>query len=97
MWLIKLPFRIIALPIMALIGTLSIFYNLFLKIGSFAIGFIYLVLGICIISCLVQQMWIYVVLMLVVGTIGFVGVMFAEALAMGLEALIGKLVRFIFT
>ena len=29
MWLIKLPFRIIALPIMAVVGALSIFYDSF--------------------------------------------------------------------
>ena len=31
MWLIKLPFRIIALPIMAIVAVFSIFYSLFIQ------------------------------------------------------------------
>lgn len=46
MWLIKLPFRIIALPIMAVVGALSIFYRLILEVGLLAIGLIYVILGI---------------------------------------------------
>ena len=34
MWLIKLPFRIIALPIMAIVAVFSIFYSLALNISA---------------------------------------------------------------
>lgn len=34
MWLIKLPFRIIALPIMAIVAVFSIFYSLALNLSA---------------------------------------------------------------
>ena len=49
MWLIKLPFRIIALPIMAIVAVFSIFYSLALNISAMVAGLLYLVLGICIV------------------------------------------------
>lgn len=36
MWLIKLPFRILALPIMAIVAVLSIFYSLALNLSAIA-------------------------------------------------------------
>ena len=48
MWLIKLPFRILALPIMAIVAVLSIFYSLALNLSAMVIGLVYLVLGVCI-------------------------------------------------
>lgn len=43
MWLIKLPFRIIALPIMAIVAVFSIFYSLALNISAMVVGLLYLV------------------------------------------------------
>ena len=48
MWLIRLPFRILALPIMAIVAVLSIFYSLALNLFAMVIGLVYLVLGVCI-------------------------------------------------
>ena len=60
MWLIKLPFRIIALPIMAVVGALSIFYRLILEVGLLAIGLIYVILGIGLVNYLIQRNWLQV-------------------------------------
>lgn len=49
MWLIKLPFRIIALPIMAIDAVFSIFYSIALNISAMVAGLLYLVLGSCIV------------------------------------------------
>ena len=42
MWLIKLPFRIIALPIMAIVAVFSIFYSLALNLSAMVVGLLYL-------------------------------------------------------
>lgn len=52
MWLIKLPFRILALPIMAIVAVLSIFYSLALNLSAIVAGLVYLVLGVCIVMLL---------------------------------------------
>ena len=49
MWLIKHPFRILALPIMAIVAVLSIFYSLALNLSAMVAGLVYLVLGVCIV------------------------------------------------
>ncbi len=53
MWLIKLPFRIIALPIMAIVAVFSIFYFLALNLSAMVAGLLYLVLGVCIVMLLI--------------------------------------------
>ena len=55
MWLIKLPFRILALPIMAIVSVLSIFYSLALNLSAMVAGLVYLVLGVCIVMLLFQH------------------------------------------
>lgn len=97
MWLIKLPFRIIALPIMAIVAVFSIFYSLALNISAMVVGLLYLVLGICIVMLLFQQAWIYAALVLEFAVLVFLAVMFAELISLGLEALTGKLSQFIFS
>lgn len=97
MWLIKLPFRILALPIMLLIGAVSLFYKLLLHLGTIAIGIVYIVLGLCIVSCLMQHNLIYAAVVVATGAVVFLGVMFAEAISLVLEALTGKLTGFIFS
>lgn len=64
MWLIKLPFRIIALPIMAIVAVFSIFYFLALNLSAMVAGLLYLVLGVCIVMLLFQHAWIYAALVL---------------------------------
>ena len=97
MWLIKLPFRIIALPIMAIVTVFSIFYSLVLNISAMVAGLLYLVLGICIVMLLFQQAWIYAALVFGFAVLVFLAVMFAELISLGLEALTGKLSQFIFS
>lgn len=62
MWLIKLPLRIIALLLMAIIAVFSIFYSLALNISAMVVGLLYLVLGFCIVMLLFQQAWLYAAL-----------------------------------
>lgn len=97
MWLIKLPFRIIALPIMAIVAVFSIFYSLALNLSAMVAGLLYLVLGICIVMLLFQQAWIYAALFFGFAVLVFLAVMFAELISLGLEALTGKLSQFIFS
>ena len=95
MWLVKLPFRILALPIMAIVAVLSIFYSLALNLSAMVAGLVYLVLGVCIVMLLFQHAWIYAALLFAV--LVFLAIMFAEAVSLGLEALTGKLSKFIFS
>ena len=97
MWLIKLPFRILALPIMAIVAVLSIFYSLALNLSAIVAGLVYLVLGVCIVMLLFQHAWIYAALLFGFAVLVFLAIMFAEAVSLGLEALTGKLSKFIFS
>ena len=97
MWLIKLPFRIIALLLMAIVAVFSIFYSLALNISAMVVGLLYLVLGICIVMLLFQQAWIYAALIFGFAVLVFLAVMFAELISLGLEALTGKLSQFVFS
>ena len=97
MWLIKLPFRILALPIMAIVTVLSIFYSLALNLSAMVAGLVYLVLGVCIVMLLFQHAWIYAALIFGFGVLVFLAIMFAEVVSLGLEALTGKLSKFIFS
>ena len=97
MWLLKLPFRIIALLLMAIVAVFSIFYSIALNISAMVVGLLYLVLGICIVMLLFQQAWIYAALVFGCAVLVFLAVMFAEMISLGLEALIGKLSQFIFS
>ena len=97
MWLIKLPFRIIALPIMAIVAVLSIFYSLALHLSSLVVGLGYLLLGIGILMLLFQHMWVGAAVLFGVAVIAFLMLMFAELVSVGLEALVGKLSKFIFS
>ena len=97
MWLIKLPFRIIALLLMAIVAVFSIFYSLALNISAMVVGLLYLVLGVCIVMLLFQQAWVYAALVFGFAVLVFLAVMFAERISLGLEALTGKLSQFIFS
>lgn len=97
MWLIKLPFKIIALPIMAIVAVLSLFYSLALHLSSLIVGLAFLLLGFCILSLQVQQMWALAAIVFGVAVLAFLTVMLAEMVSFGLEALVGKLSKFIFS
>lgn len=97
MWLLKLPLKIIALPVMAVIAVLSIFYSIALHLSSLVIGLGYLFLGVCIVVLLFQQMWVMAAVLFGIAVIAFLAVMLAELVSMGLEALVGMLSEFIFS
>lgn len=88
MWLIKLPFRIIALPIMAIVAVLSIFYSLALHLSSLVVGLGYLLLGIGILMLLFQHMWVYAAVLFGVAVIAFLMLLFAGMVSIGLKALV---------
>lgn len=97
MWLIKLPFRIIALPIMAIVAVLSIFYSLALHLSSLVVGLGYLLLGIGILMLLFQHMWVYAAVLFGVAVIAFLMLLFAGMVSIGLKTLVEKLSKFIFS
>lgn len=97
MWLLKLPLKIIALPVMAVVAVLSIFYSIALHLSSLVVGLGYLFLGVCIVVLLFQQMWVLAALLFGIAVIAFLAVMLAELVSMGLEALVGMLSEFIFS
>ena len=97
MWLLKLPLKIIALPVMAVVAVLSIFYSIALHLSSLVVGLGFLFLGVCIVVLLFQQMWVLAALLFGIAVIAFLAVMLAELVSMGLEALVGMLSEFIFS
>lgn len=97
MWLLKLPLKIIALPVMAVVAVLSIFYSIALHLSSLVVGLGYLFLGVCIVVLLFQQMWVLAAFFFGIAVIAFLAVMLAELVSMGLEALVGMLSKFIFS
>lgn len=97
MWLLKLPLKIIALPVMAVVAVLSIFYSIALHLSSLVVGLGYLFLGVCIVVLLFQQMWVLAAFFFGIAVIAFPAVMLAELVSMGLEALVGMLSEFIFS
>ena len=97
MWLIKLPFRIIALPIMAIVAVFSIFYSLALNISAMVVGLFISGAGHLHCDAFVPAGWIYAALVFGFAVLVFPAVMFAELISLGLEALTGKLSQFIFS
>ena len=97
MWLIKLPFRIIALPFMLVIGIISVFYHLLLQAGTFAVGLVYIVLGLCLTVSLLQRAWLNMLILLLAAAFVFLAAMFAEGVSLGLKTLTEKLTGFIFS
>lgn len=97
MWLLKLPLKIIVLPVMAVVAVLSIFYSIALHLSSLVVGLGYLFLGVCIVVLLFQQMWVLAAVLFGIAVIAFLAVMLAELVSMGLEALVGMLSEFIFS
>ena len=97
MWLLKLPLKIIALPVMAVVAVLSIFYSIALHLSSLVVGLGFLFLGVCIVVLLFQQMWVLAAFFFGVAVIAFLAVMLAEMVSMGLDTLVGMLSEFIFS
>ena len=74
-----------------------IFYSLALNLSAIVAGLVYLVLGVCIVMLLFQHAWIYAALLFGFAVLVFLAIMFAEVVSLGLEALTGKLSKFIFS
>ena len=72
-------------------------YSLALNLSAIVAGLVYLVLGVCIVMLLFQHAWIYAALLFGFAVLVFLAIMFAEVVSLGLEALTGKLSKFIFS
>ena len=66
-------------------------------LSAMVAGLVYMVLGVCIVMLLFQHAWIYAALLLGFAVLVFLAIMFAEVVSLGLEALTGKLSKFIFS
>lgn len=97
MWLIKLPFRIIALLFMAVVSVFSIFYSIALHISTQAAGLLYLLLGVCLVTLLFQHAWALAAIVFGFAVLVFLAILFAEIISLGLETLTGLLSKFIFS
>lgn len=97
MWLIKLPFKLLALPVLLVVCVFTIFYKLALGVTGFAAGIIYLIFGVCIVIALLQRYWVNVGIVFAAACVVFLITMTAELVLMGLEALSGLLSGFIFS
>lgn len=97
MWLIKLPFKLLALPVLLVVCVFIIFYKLALGVTGFAAGIIYLIFGVCIVIALLQRYWMGVGIVFAAACIVFLITMTAELVLMGLEALSGLLSGFVFS
>ena len=95
MWLIKLPFKLLALPVLLVVCVFTIFYKLALGVTGFAAGIIYLIFGVCIVIALLQGYWVHVGIVFAAACVVFLITMTAELVLMGLEALSGLLSGFI--
>ena len=82
---------------MAIAAGFSIVYSLALNLSAMVVGLLYLVLVVCIVMLLFQHVWIYAALVFGFAVLVFRAVMFAEMISLGLEALTGKLLQFIFS
>ena len=82
---------------MAIVAVFSIFYSLALNLSAMVVGLLYLVLVVCIVMLLFQHVWIYAALVFGFAVLVFRAVMLAEMISLGLEALTGKLLQFIFS
>ena len=63
---------------------------------SLIVGLGFLLLGFCILSLLVQQMWALAAIVFGVAVLAFLTVMLTEMVSLGLDVLVGKLLKFIF-
>lgn len=97
MWLIKLPFKLLALPVLPVVCVFTIFYELALRLTGFAAGLIYLVFGVCIMIALLDNHWVSASIIFAAACIVFLLIMTAELVLLGLETLSGLLSGFIFS
>ena len=95
MKLVKLPFRILALPVMLFLGTLGMIVKLAINLSCYIIGPFMLFLIGCIVYAIVMQLWSQTAI-LVVLLLGCALVVFgASWLIVFLEDVNGKVIAFV--
>ena len=95
MKLVKLPFKILALPAMLLLGTLGMIVKLAINLSCYVIGPFMLFLIGCIVYAIVVQLWSQAAI-LVVLLLGCILVLFSASwLIVFLEDVNGKVTDFV--
>lgn len=95
MKLVKLPFKILALPVMLVLGALGLIAKLATNFSCYIVGPFMLFLGGCCVYAIVMQLWSQLAI-LVVLLLGCVVMLFgASWLIVFLESVIGRLSDFV--
>ncbi len=97
MWLIKLPLKLLALPVLAIVGVLSLLYELFIHLSALVLGIGYLIIGVSIVILLMHGLWAATGLVIAFATIVFLAFVLAEVLMVCLDGLRDKLMGFVFS
>lgn len=96
MWLIKLPFKLLALPVLLVVCVFTIFYKLALGVSGFAAGIIYLIFGVCIVIALLQGYWMGVGIVFAAACIVFLITIDRRTCFDGTGVALGPVVRIYF-
>ena len=97
MKLVKLPFKILALPVILVLGTLGLFAKLATNLSCYIVGPFMLFLGGCCVYSIVMQLWSQLAI-LVVLLLGCVVMLFgASWLIVFLESVNGRLADFVYS
>lgn len=95
MKLVKLPFKILALPVMLLLGTLGMIVKLVINLSCYIIGPFMLFLIGCIVYAIVMQLWSQTAI-LVVLLLGCILMLFSASwIIVFLEDVNGKVIAFV--
>ncbi len=97
MWLIKLPLKLLALPVLAIVGALSLLYELFINLSALVLGIGYLIIGGSIVILLMHGLWAATGLVVAFAAVVFLAFVLAEALMVCLDELRDKLMGFVFS
>ena len=65
--MMKMIFKVLALPVLFVVKTICILGNLLTNISSYVIGLLLLVISGCAIYCIVQAMWTSLVILVGMG------------------------------
>lgn len=97
MWLIKLPFKILILPIMVVVLTFSVFYKLFLNVSSVVVGLGTLLFAFGIECTLLDGMWQMTIIIFLLAAAVFFAFTCATALSMLFDGLVEKMAGFLWS
>lgn len=97
MWLIKLPIKILLLPILLVVLTLSIFYKMILQVSSLAVGIGIVFCGLCIISTIFYETWFLAIVFFGCAVTMVLAYTCAEGINLLIDAMMGKMTGFLWS